>query len=190
MLLTIFLSLLPRYLYKSVRFMFFPTDFDILRWIKKTDPHKDFAADPSLGGKLKARHEGTESQFDPESDNRSINSSINHPRRSFQSSRPNIRDDWRSGSRTDMSTGLSVANRGFNFSAEEGGIAIRRTQTNLSERYLERLNSRQGQRTRNSPYIAPVSTQTRDGGNRRHSLSLTASLLRRSLRRPKEDERT
>jgi len=189
LLLTVPLALLPRYLDKAVRFIFYPTDFDILRWIKKKDPHKDFAADPALGGKLKARHEGTESQFDPEDDNRSMNSSINPPRRSFQSSRPNLRDDWRNGSRTDMSTGQSVANRGFNFSAEEGGIAIRRTQTNLSERYLERLGGGQPQRLRNNPYMTPASAQTREGGNRRHSLSLTASILRRSLRRPKEDER-
>jgi len=40
-------------------------------------------------------------------------------------------------SRTDLSTGQSVNvidGRGFDFSMEEGGVAMRRTQTNLSER--------------------------------------------------------
>ena len=194
LILTIPLALLPRYLEKAVRFIFFPTDFDILRWVKKMDPHKDFAADPSLGGKLKARAEGTQSQFDAEDDNRSMTSSMQPPRRSFQSSRPNLREDWRHGSRTDMSTGQSIANRGFNFSAEEGGIAIRRTQTNLSERYLQRMRVGQGQgqghnRLRNNPYMTPASAPAREGtGNRRHSLSLTASILRRSMRRNKDDE--
>ncbi|KAG8758981.1 hypothetical protein FRC14_006959 [Serendipita sp. 396] len=57
LLLTIPLALLPRYLYHSVRFIFYPNDFDILRWIKKNEPNKDFAHDPALGGKLKARHD-------------------------------------------------------------------------------------------------------------------------------------
>ena len=184
--LTIPLALLPRYLDKAVRFIFFPNDFDILRWIKKTHPDEDFAADPALGGKLKARHLGTQSQLDDESDARSMTSSLHPPGRSFHSSRPNLREDWRSGSRVDMSTGQQIPNRGFNFSTEESGIAIRRTQTNLSERYLQRVagtsEPRQGG---NHPYM---SSSRGESGNRRHSLSLTASLLRRSLRRGKDDE--
>jgi phospholipid-translocating ATPase len=181
-------ALLPRYTYKAVKFIFYPSDFDILRWIKKKDPHKDFAADPALGGKLRARHEGTQSQLNLDEDAQSIASSLHPPRRSFQSSRPNLRDDLRSGSRTDMSTGQLVANRGFNFSTEEGGIAIRRTQTNLSERYMNRLGVGANPRS-NHPYMssAPALPKS-DSRNRRHSLTLTASILRRSLRKPKEDE--
>jgi phospholipid-translocating ATPase len=33
-----------------------------------------------------------------------------------------------------MSTGERIPNRGFNFSTEEHGVAMRRMQTNLSER--------------------------------------------------------
>ena len=33
-----------------------------------------------------------------------------------------------------MSTGIRSVHRGFDFSQEEGGVAIRRIQTNLSER--------------------------------------------------------
>lgn len=43
-------------------------------------------------------------------------------------------NEGRSGSRTDMSTGQRSIHRGFNFSTEENGVAIRRMQTNLSER--------------------------------------------------------
>ncbi|CAG7855112.1 Phospholipid-transporting ATPase DNF1; AltName: Full=Flippase DNF1 [Serendipita indica DSM 11827] len=192
LLLTIPLALLPRYIDHAVRFIFFPSDFDILRWIKKTEPKKDFAADPALGGKLKARHDGTQSQLPQEAeeddqnlDTRSMASSLHPPRRSFQSSRPNLRQDWRSGSRTDMSTGQLVANRGFNFSAEEGGIAIRRTQTNLSERYIQRLGKRTNTTPSNHPYMssAPALPRPADGNSGKR-----LSFLRRSMRKPKEDE--
>lgn len=46
--------------------------------------------------------------------------------------------DIRSASRTDMSTGLTSVERGFDFATEEGGIAIQRIQTNLSERRQSR----------------------------------------------------
>jgi len=39
-----------------------------------------------------------------------------------------------------MSTGLRSVHRGFNFSTEEGGIAMQRMQTNLSERRLSTRN--------------------------------------------------
>lgn len=44
------------------------------------------------------------------------------------------------GSRTDMATGVQSVHRGFDFSQEEGGIAIQRIQTNLSERRLKRIS--------------------------------------------------
>ncbi|KAG8217698.1 hypothetical protein J3R82DRAFT_5854 [Butyriboletus roseoflavus] len=37
-------------------------------------------------------------------------------------------------SRTDMSTGVRSVHRGFDFATEEGGVAMRRMQSNLSER--------------------------------------------------------
>jgi phospholipid-translocating ATPase len=42
--------------------------------------------------------------------------------------------DIQSASRTDMATGLMSTERGFDFATEEGGVAIQRIQTNLSER--------------------------------------------------------
>ncbi len=42
--------------------------------------------------------------------------------------------DIRSASRTDMSTGMTSAERGFDFVTEERGVVIQRMQTNLSQR--------------------------------------------------------
>lgn len=195
LVLTTLVALLPRYLDKAIRFIFFPNDIDILQWIRKKQPDKDFASDPALGGKLKARHMGTQTDLGDGEDARSVTSSLHPPRRSFQSSRPDLRAtaDWRSGSRTDMSTGQPVPNRGFNFSQEEGGIAIRRTQTDLSERYLRRIYSRPGtsqpEGGGNHPYMLAAAESPRSEGGRRQSLSLAASsILRRPMRRPKEEE--
>jgi len=44
------------------------------------------------------------------------------------------------GSRTDMSTGQRSVHRGFDFATEEGGVAMRRIQTNLSERRQSNRN--------------------------------------------------
>jgi hypothetical protein len=55
--------------------------------------------------------------------------------------RPRPADAW--GSRTDMSTGEAIApGKGFDFSMEEGGVAMRRMQTNLSERSFPSANKR------------------------------------------------
>lgn len=49
------------------------------------------------------------------------------------------------GSRTDMATGVRAVHRGFDFAQEEGGVAIQRIQTNLSERRSERRRSMLGE---------------------------------------------
>lgn len=46
-------------------------------------------------------------------------------------SRPSF--DPRASSRTDMATGLRSVHRGFDFAQEEGGVEMRRMQSNLSE---------------------------------------------------------
>lgn len=57
-------------------------------------------------------------------------------RMSFASGRHGARPsmDCRAASRTDMATGLTSVDRGFDFAMEEGGVEIKRIQTNLSER--------------------------------------------------------
>jgi hypothetical protein len=42
-----------------------------------------------------------------------------------------------------MSTGIVSTDRGFNFSAEEGGVAMKRMQSNLSERRIQSNRSLQ-----------------------------------------------
>lgn len=58
----------------------------------------------------------------------------------YNNSRASLAD--RRGSRTDMATGARVVHRGFDFSQEEGGVAIQRIQTNLSERRKDVVSER------------------------------------------------
>jgi phospholipid-translocating ATPase len=106
------------------------------------------------------------------------------PRRSFQSSRPDLtgsRPDLVMGSRTDMSTGLqtSGAGRGYDFSTEEGGVAMRRIQSNLSER-----NRRLIATSSRKEGLAPSSG---GGRHRAGSVSLFPS-LRKSMQRKKTNQ--
>ena len=109
-ILTFFLSLAPRYLYKSYNFIFNPNDLEIMRWAKKIDPHRDFA---------KVTH---------------MTSQLGHLKPPAPASATASRCSLplQTTSRTDMSTGLRSTHRGFDFAAEEGGPAIRRLQSNLS----------------------------------------------------------
>lgn len=128
--LTICLALLPRYLYKSCKFAFFPDDVDILRYIYKKDPHRDLTQDPLVRG--------------PGSFNalkrRRPTSMISETRTESVASLPRPSMDLRSASRTDMSTGMRSVHRGFDFSTEENGVAMHRMQSRLSERRLSSRN--------------------------------------------------
>lgn len=64
----------------------------------------------------------------------------------YNNSRASLAD--RRGSRTDMATGARVVHRGFDFSQEEGGVAIQRIQTNLSERRKDVVSERKGSKGR------------------------------------------
>jgi phospholipid-translocating ATPase len=116
--ITILMSLLPRYLFKAWTFGYMPNDMDIVRWNRRLNPYRE----------LKHVY---------------FSSPLNLPtsmRRSTSRSRPVsiagsvVTADPRTGSRTDMSTGLRSVHRGFDFATEEGGVAMRRIQSNLSER--------------------------------------------------------
>jgi len=122
--LVIALSLMPRYLAKAMKFNLTPDDVDVMRWVRKTEPHRDVAHDPLLGGHFLPKHDEDD---DEDEDVR------RHSRR-YSGIRYEQGLDMR-GSTTDMSTGLNLApSRGFDFDTEEGGVAIRRMQTDLSER--------------------------------------------------------
>lgn len=64
-------------------------------------------------------------------------------------SRPGLHSsvDIRSASRTDMSTGIRSVHRGFDFATEEGGVAMSRMQSHLSERRTSSRNLSEFTRT-------------------------------------------
>lgn len=128
--LVVCLSLTPRYVAKAWKFGYAPDDIDIVRYIRKTQPDRDLARDPQSRGTLAAMAR-------PLSQTESLASFAG---------RPSL--DIRASSRTDMSTGMRSVHRGFDFSTEENGVAIRRMQSNLSER---RQSSRNLPSTHGSP---------------------------------------
>jgi len=130
-ILTFFLSLLPRYLYRTVQHQYFPTDIDILREVQLKYPDVDFAKHPQLGGRFQPRE--PEPRMSMSSISRPASQSHNYPMQIIHHGRTSMEAAGRSV--TDMSLGgIQTQNRGFNFASEEGGVHIRRIQSNLSER--------------------------------------------------------
>lgn len=159
--LTLCVAIAPRYLAKAWKFGFAPDDIDILRWIHKMEPHRNVARDSRLMGGLSAlkRPQYAASRA-------SRGESIGDV--SFDPRRPSF--EQRSASRTDMATGVRSIHRGFDFATEENGVAMRRMQTNLSER-------RQSSRNLTLPS---------DGRRRGGSISRVMSLLKRKPPSPKK----
>ncbi|KAG6887393.1 hypothetical protein C0992_012439 [Termitomyces sp. T32_za158] len=158
--LTICLALAPRYFAKAWKFGFAPDDIDIMRYIGKTEPKRDLTKDAYISASSSARPFAR-----PTSSRRTSRTSLaseHAPRSSF---------DPRNASRTDMSTGMRSVHRGFDFSTEEGGVAMQRIQTNLSER-------------RESSRNLDVTTQQNTNRNRRrgtlgHVFSVRRGFLRK-----------
>ncbi|KAG2019851.1 phospholipid-translocating ATPase [Coprinopsis cinerea AmutBmut pab1-1] len=153
--LTILLCLLPRYIYKAYRAGYHPDDIDHLRYARKFHPDIDL------------RHELSDEKGEGVALGALRRSTSMHSRTTARTesiaSMPRPSMDYRSSSRTDMSTGVTSHHRGFDFSMEEGGVAIQRMQTNLSERRQSR------------PSLAPVP----ESPQKRKMLTLPRSLLRR-----------
>lgn len=120
-ILTIVLSLTPRYLAKAYKFIFAPDDLDIMRWARKADKNRDFGKEAHAGGILRLRPQQNASRSESAS-----------RRTSLEGDRPAGTPSLRNASRTDMSTGLRSVHRGFDFATEESGPAMRRLQSNLS----------------------------------------------------------
>ncbi|KAF8680867.1 Phospholipid-translocating P-type ATPase [Rhizoctonia solani] len=147
------LALAPRYISKTIRLIEFSNDIDTMRIIRARDPNVDVAHHPKLGGHF------TEQQAEVRA------SADSYPPRRTHSRQPTLHS---LGSRTDMSTGMrSTGNRGFDFSAEEGGVAIRRMQSNISERQRARIEGL---------------SDDEDGQKRKGSLRIIPAAVRRSLR--------
>lgn len=123
--ITVCLALAPRYLAKAWKFGFAPDDIDIMRYIRKTDPHRDLAKEAYLARPSSSLARSPSSR---RTSHTSIASGVP----------PRLSIDPRSASRTDMSTGTRSVHRGFDFSTEEGGVAMQRMQTNLSRHQSNR----------------------------------------------------
>lgn len=169
--MTFFIALLPRFILNAYRVLYRPNDIDILRIVHKETPDIDLEHDPLAGGRWSS--DGVLKPYD------TIGSTTahSHPRRQsrreedlypLQDRRPTMGVNRNTGTRTDMSTGLPMTDRGFDFSTEEGGVAIRRIQTNLSEQF------------------DPATGRKRNGGGnvRRRASRFIPSSLRRSLHHP------
>lgn len=150
--------MLPRYAAKAYRVLYLPNDLDILRVVHKRHPEREFENDELSGGWMKKGNGLSSSIGHPAADGglmrrrasmaaASIGVASDEPTEEhaphevyqMQSrQRPGMASttSLAMGSRTDMSTGLQLTpSRGFDFSTEEGGVAIRRIQTGLSERH-------------------------------------------------------
>ncbi|KAL4077222.1 hypothetical protein V8B97DRAFT_1866494 [Scleroderma yunnanense] len=177
--LAIAITLLPRYLSRAWRLGYAPGDLEILRYIRKKHPDVDI----------------TTCRLDRQ--DRHSKASVSRWRPSSRASRPvsfssviggsptdhsvdhasldNGRiPDVRLASRTDMSTGVCSVHRGFDFVTEEGGVTIRRMQTNLSERW---------QSSRDLPF-----SETKQSMGRKTSLRFFQSLRRKKPPTPRKDE--
>ncbi|KAJ6515969.1 phospholipid-translocating ATPase [Mycena sanguinolenta] len=159
LLLTFLLAFAPRYIAKAWNFGYNPNDIDIMRWIAEKQPHRDLQREVYLKNRpLSAmrRPRPTSLAASHASRRTSRTGSImtlEQPR------------DLRSASQMDMATGMVSRDRGFDFAIEENGVAMRRMQSNLSERRMSNLN------------LAPPS----DGNKNKGRLSLRRGL--RSLTR-------
>ena len=180
--------MLPRYIAKAYRVLYHPNDLDILRVVHKRHPEREFENDPLSGGWMK--HGQTNSIAHPVTNDGLLRrrasmaaSSVGAPSEGLETNTPHEVYPMRPrqhagmasttslamGSRTDMSTGLQLTpSRGFDFSTEEGGVAIRRIQTGLSERHGGGISG---------PSHPPVSRP------RKSTIHLIPSSLRRSMHR-------
>ncbi|PPQ72110.1 hypothetical protein CVT24_002421 [Panaeolus cyanescens] len=168
-LLTVLLALLPRYLAKAWRFGFYPDDIDTLRYIRKVHPDQDLKREIDVLGPLGAFKRPRPPSMVSQARTESI---VSLPRPSM---------DFRSASRTDMSTGIRSVHRGFDFATEENGVAMQRMQSNLSER-------RQSSRNIVALRKSETGTQRRRRETISHVLSVPRNFLRRKGSTSKEPD--
>ncbi|KAF8195975.1 phospholipid-translocating ATPase [Mycena galopus ATCC 62051] len=132
-LLTFFLAFTPRYIAKAWNFGYNPNDIDIMRWMVEKEPHRDiqhevYLKGRSLGAMKRPRPTSFASQASRRTSRTGSIMTLDPPR------------DLRSASQMDMATGMVSRDRGFDFATEENGVAMRRMQSNLSERRMSNRN--------------------------------------------------
>ncbi|KAG6885889.1 hypothetical protein C0993_008408 [Termitomyces sp. T159_Od127] len=132
--ITFFLSLAPRFIARSWKASYTPDDLDIMRYISKYEPDRDFARDAHISNLNALQRPGSAA-----SQRRISRSQVNESLPSMVNPRHASRASVNMGaSRTDLATGVISTDRGFDFAQEEGGVALRRMQTNLSEAVASR----------------------------------------------------
>ncbi|KAJ7507724.1 phospholipid-translocating ATPase [Mycena galericulata] len=137
LLFTFIVAFTPRYMAKAWNFGYNPSDIDIMRWMKEKEPHRDLATEVhtqghSLGAMKRPRPASVAASQASRRTSR-VGSIMTLDHRG-----PSI--DVRSASRTDLATGLVSVDRGFDFATEENGVAMRRMQSNLSEKRMSSRN--------------------------------------------------
>lgn len=103
-----------------------------MRWISKKDPYRDLAQETRVTTLTALRRPPLSAS------RRTSRSRLNDSVATLDLRRPSM--DVRAASRTDMSTGLVSIDRGFDFATEENGVAMRRMQSNMSERRASSRN--------------------------------------------------
>lgn len=175
--LCVAIALLPRYLYRAWQTGYAPGDLELLRYIRKTQPDLDMATALRLDHD-RATPRSSLSRWRPSSRMaRPVSISSAPPATSaLNYSMDTLSLDTRRipVSRTDMCTGVRTVHRGFDFATEEGGVAMRRMQSNLSER-------------RQSNRHLPLSTEPKQSPKRKTSLRIFPSLRRKKPPTPNKD---
>ncbi|KAF8844450.1 phospholipid-translocating P-type ATPase [Paxillus ammoniavirescens] len=184
--LCVAIALLPRYLYRAWQLGYAPGDLELLRYIRKTQPDLDMAT-----ALRRDRREGaprsSSSRWRPPS-RTSRPASISSAPTGTPTATPAVNysqdnlsldlrrtPEPRRVSRTDMCTGLRSIHRGFDFATEEGGVAMRRMQSNLSER-------------RQSSRHLPLPAEPKQSPKRKASARIFSSLRRKKPPTPKKDD--
>ncbi|KAH7921381.1 phospholipid-translocating P-type ATPase [Leucogyrophana mollusca] len=184
--ITIAISLLPRYLYRSWQLGYAPGDLELLRYLRKTEPDAD------LANTLRERPQA-ERRTSLSARWRSSSRLGSHSRRFSAMSAASLASQYQSedglsldprrtpidprrASRTDMSTGVRSIHRGFDFATEENGVQMRRMQSNLSERR---------QSSRNLPSLTEL---TQSSPKRKASMRIFSSLRRKKPPTPKKEK--
>ena len=176
--LCVAIALLPRYLYRAWQTGYAPGDLELLRYIRKTQPDLDMATAlrPDHGG---AAPRSSLSRWRPSSRMTrpvSISSAPSgNPAMNYSVDTLSLDTHRTPVCRTDMCTGARTVHRGFDFATEEGGVAMRRMQSNLSER-------------RQSNRHLPLSVQPKQSPKRKASLRIFPSLRRKKPLTPNKDD--
>lgn len=144
--LTCFVCLLPRFLSKSFRQVYYPTDVDVLRYVDKVDPQHDFVHDPAMPHAQKAAYAasslGRTSGTFHTSDGlvRGVSNTGSGAGRAGPTGMQmhELRQTASRASSThyDMLTGSETPNRGFTFSSDEPSSRQNKRRGSVKDRLL------------------------------------------------------